>query len=108
MPDGRYDEEHLYVEKYRSGGGGGGGSASDVTYDDSQTHLNASNVQQAIEALDSRTDTQSGQIESLSATKQDKLTPGAGISIVNNVISSTGSAGVVTEYDLSNEKLIFN
>lgn len=108
MPDGRYDEEHLYVEKYRRGGGGGGGSASDVTYDDSQTHLNASNVQQAIEALDARTDTQSGQIEVLSANKQDKLTAGSGISIQNNVISSTGTASVVTEYDSANEKLIFN
>lgn len=46
------NREHLYVEKYRNSGGGG--TASSITYDDSQTHLGASNVQQAIEALSAR------------------------------------------------------
>lgn len=105
MSQGRHDEEHLYVEKYRSGGGG---TASSITYDDSQTHLNANNVQQAIEALDAISDYQEGQIETLSANKQNKLTAGANITIdANNVISATGS-GVVAEYETVNENLIFN
>lgn len=107
MSQGRRDEEHLYVEKYRSGGGGGGTAAS-ITYDDSQTHLNANNVQQAIEALDIISDYQGGEIETLSANKQDKLTAGANVTIdSNNVISATGS-GVVAEYETVNENLIFN
>lgn len=103
----RHDEEHLYVEKYRSGGGGGG-TASSITYDDSQTHLNASNVQQAIEKLDAISDYQGQQIETLSANKQNKLTAGANVTIDdNNVISATGS-GVIAEYETANENLVFN
>lgn len=107
MSQDRHDEEHLYVEKYRSGGSGGG-TASSITYDDSQTHLNANNVQQAIEKLDTISDYQGGQIETLSANKQNKLTAGTNISIdANNVISATGS-GVVAEYESVNENLVFN
>lgn len=108
MSQGRHDDEHLYVEKYRNGGGGGGGTASSITYDDSQTHLGASNVQQAIEALDTQSDYYAGQIEMLSVNKQNKLTAGTNITIdANNVISATGS-GVVAEYETLNENLIFN
>ena len=98
----RYDEENLYVSKYRNDGGGGGGgssSAQQVTYDDSETHLNAANVQEAIEAVTTRCATNSRNIETLTANKQDKLTQGNGIIISNNTIS------VNTAYDSVNESL---
>lgn len=97
--EGRHDDENLYVSKYRNGGSGGGSAAADISYDDSQTHLNAANVQQAIEALDTRCDANSQNIETLSANKQDKLSAGEGIQILNNEIS------VKTVYDSTNETL---
>lgn len=100
------DREHLYVEKYHAGGSGG--TASSITYDDSQTHLNADNVQRAIEVLDAKSEHHESQIETLSAIKQNKLTAGRNINIdANNVISATGS-GVVAEYETVNENLILN
>ena len=108
MSQGRHDDEHLYVEKYRNGGGGGGGTAASISYDDTSTHLNVTNVQQAIEKLDQKQDYTEQQIETINANKQDKLTAGQNISIdSNNVISATGS-GVIAEYIVANENLIFN
>ena len=95
--EGRYDDENLYVSKYRNGGGGGGSDAADISYDDSETHLNAANVQQAIEALDTRCDSNSQNIETLSANKQDKLSAGEGIQILNSEISVKSVYNAITE-----------
>ena len=59
-------------------GGGGGGSASDVTYDNTDSGLSATNVQDAIDEV----------VTEVSG-KQDALTAGNGIDITSNVISVT-------------------
>ena len=88
--------------------GAGTADASNIIYDDSQTHLNADNVQTAIEKtnlkVDANTETINSQYEMIN-NKQNKLIAGDNILIINNVISA--QANVVTTYDSLNENLKF-